>query len=160
MADYGVPDDVDGVLPWSWAQERLGGSRCYWVTTVDGAGRPHSMPVWGVWLDEPDRFWFSCAPTALKVRNLEANPAVTVTTEDPTELVSLEGDATRLSQGGDLDRGATTFLEKYGAEMNMSDAEVGDFLGGAATFAVTPQRAFGLIETPEEFGPKATRWRW
>ncbi len=23
MSDYGVPDDLDGVLPWEWAEERL-----------------------------------------------------------------------------------------------------------------------------------------
>ena len=160
MAGYGVPDDLDGVLPWEWARQRLGGSRCYWVSTADAAGRPHSMPVWGVWLDEPDAFWFSCAPTARKARNLQVNAATTVTTEEPTRLVSLEGVATRLSAGGDLDRGSAAFWEKYGAEMDRPETEVMEFLGRSAAFAVTPERAFGLIETPEDFGPRATRWRW
>lgn len=160
MADYGVPEDLDGVLPWDWAQERLRASRCYWVSTVDTQGRPHSMPVWGAWLDEPDAFWFSCAPTARKVRSMEANPAVTVATEDPTAFVSLEGTASRLGPGAERDRGAEAWVEKYRAEIGPPDDELDEFFEASAVFVVTPERAFGLIETPEDFGPRATRWRW
>ena len=48
--------------------------------TVDAAGRPHSTPVWGVWHTD-DTFWFSCAPSAFKARNLRANPYVAITTD-------------------------------------------------------------------------------
>jgi hypothetical protein len=37
---------------------------------------------------------------------------------------------------------------------------VADFLTDNASYLVRPDRAFGLIENPEDFGPKATRWRW
>ena len=66
MPDYGVPADLDGVLPWSWAQERLERTRNFWVVTVDPAARPHAMPVWGVWLSGPQEFWFSCGPGSRK----------------------------------------------------------------------------------------------
>ncbi len=29
-----------------------------------------------------------------------------------------------------------------------------------AFYRVTPERAFGIIETPEDFARRATRWRW
>ncbi|MCX7894106.1 MAG: putative Ig domain-containing protein, partial [Burkholderiales bacterium] len=38
-----------------------------------------------------DTFWFSCAPSALKARNLRANPHVVVTTHDTVEFVSQDG---------------------------------------------------------------------
>lgn len=160
MADYGVPEDLDGVLPWDWARERLTASRCYWVATASTEGRPHAMPVWGVWLDDPDTFWFSCAPSARKARNLRENPAVTIGTEDPTAFVSLEGTTTPSGPGPVLDRAVEAFAAKYGEEMGSTFEEVDQFLREAAGFAVTPDRAFGMIETPEDFGPKATRWRW
>jgi hypothetical protein len=48
MTDYGVPEELEGTLPWSWAEERLAESRNFWLVTADGNGRPHAMPVWGV----------------------------------------------------------------------------------------------------------------
>ena len=29
-----------------------------------------------------------------------------------------------------------------------------------AVWVVRPTKAFGVIERPEDFGPRATRWRW
>ena len=160
MADYGVPDDLDGMLPWSWAQERLTISRCFWVATADDDGRTASTPVWGVWLDEPDRFWFSCAPSARKARNLAVNSAVTVGTEDPKAFVSLDGKATPSADGNLQDAAVEAYWHKYGDEMPATRDEVDEFLRAGAGFEVTPERAFGMIETPEDFGPRATRWRW
>ena len=30
----------------------------------------------------------------------------------------------------------------------------------AANDRITPERAFGIIETPRDFARRATRWRW
>jgi hypothetical protein len=50
MPGYGIlgPTKGSGLLPWSWAEERLTASRNYWVASSWPDGRPHSMPVWGV----------------------------------------------------------------------------------------------------------------
>ena len=98
MTGYGVPEDLDGTLPWSWAEERLAESRNFWLVTVNASGRPHSMPVWGVWMPDRERFGFSCAPTARKVRNIAANSQVAVTNDDATRVVSLEGRAEPLDE--------------------------------------------------------------
>jgi hypothetical protein len=47
MPDNGVvgPAEGRGLLPWSWAEERLIASHNYWVATVWPDGRPHVMPV-------------------------------------------------------------------------------------------------------------------
>src|SRR5438067_13657629 len=53
---YGISDDAKGLLPWSWAEERLTKSRQYFITTVRADSRPHTMPVWGIWME--GAFWF------------------------------------------------------------------------------------------------------
>src|SRR5690606_25787423 len=58
MPGYDIAGEGEGtLLPWSWAEERLVKSHDYWLTTVRPDGRPHVMPVWGVWLDRT--LWWS-----------------------------------------------------------------------------------------------------
>ncbi len=169
MADYGVPADVDGALPWAWAEARLVPNRNYWVVTASAAGRPHAMPVWGVWMpagtaDPADRFWFSCAPTARKVANLAANPQCVVAVDDTVECVSVEGLARRVDAAdpgalGAVDAVVGAYLAKYWPD-EQEHASMDAFLRANALFEVTPRRAFGVIERPDEFAARATRWRW
>ena len=53
MPGYGVlpADQGSGLLPWAEAERRLTASHDFWCATVRPDGRPHVMPVWGVWLD-------------------------------------------------------------------------------------------------------------
>lgn len=159
MADYGVPEHDDGLLPWTWAEQRLRESRNYWISHVDASGAPHATPVWGVWLPGIERFWFSCAPTSAKARNLAERPDVVVAPTDTVEVVSLEG---RAEPAGDANAGAAidAYFAKYGEEMGTTKEELAAFHTENAAFEVVPRRAFGIIETPEDFGPRATRWRW
>jgi nitroimidazol reductase NimA-like FMN-containing flavoprotein (pyridoxamine 5'-phosphate oxidase superfamily) len=97
---YGIPEHLDGTLPWSWAEERLRDALVYWVATVRPDQRPHVTPIWGVWVD--DAFWMEGGQRTRRFRNLAANPAVTVTLERGDDAVILEGDAdlvTRLDEG-------------------------------------------------------------
>ena len=89
---YGIPAAEDGLLPWSWAGERLDGSRNYWVATTKPDGAPHAMPVWGLWLD--GAFVFSTSPESRKGRNLARDPRVVVHVESGEEVVVLEGPST------------------------------------------------------------------
>ncbi len=160
MADYGVPEDLDGTLPWSWAEERLALSRNFWLVTVNATGRPHSMPVWGVWMPARERFGFSCASTARKVRNIAANPQVVVTNDDAVHVVSIEGTAESLDDAG-VQVMAEAWAAKYGDEPGMGGAdEMLEFLRQNSSYEVLPDRAFGMIETAEDFGPAATKWIW
>jgi hypothetical protein len=61
MPDYGImPADAGGgLLPWSWAVQRLDRAHNYWVATSKPAGSPHLAAVWGVWVD--GAFHFSTA---------------------------------------------------------------------------------------------------
>jgi len=160
MADYGVPEELEGAMPWTWAEERLVQSRNFWLSTVSAAGRPHSMPVWGVWMPERERFGFSCAPSARKVRNLAANSQVVVTNDDAVHVVSIEGRAEEIS-GDVLLAMAALYVDKYKDEplMGSPDEMIG-FLQKNAAFEIVPERAFGIIETAEKFEKTATKWIW
>ncbi len=158
MPGYGVPDDDDGVLPWSWAEARLIRSRNYWLVTVSRRGRPHAMPVWGVWLADLDRFAFSCAPGSRKARNLAENAHVVVAADDTVETVSLEGRAATATDD-EGDAMVAAFVAKY-EEDDAARAALAAFIRAARIFVVTPERAFGIIERPAEFSTRATRWTW
>jgi len=158
MAAYGVPDDLDGVLPWSWADERLTSSRNFWVVTASPDARPHAMPVWGVWVSELERFAFSCAPNSRKARNLRGNPQVVIAVDDTVECVSIEGTAQEIS-GARVDVFAGAYSRKYETEAD-KQTELAAFMRENAIFEVVPQRGFGIIEREDDFAQSATRWVW
>ena len=156
MADYGVDVPEWQALPWSWAAERLIATRNYWVITVAANGQPHSLPVWGVWDDADKQFMFSCSPNAKKVRNIAANPRVALTNSDSIECVSVQGSAVRLT---DMER-IDTWVERYIAKYEEMGPDAGDFIREHACFEVTPSLALTVIERPDEFALRATRWRF
>ncbi len=47
MPGYGLLDAAQGtgLLPWSWAVERLERSHDYWMATLRPDGRPHAVPI-------------------------------------------------------------------------------------------------------------------
>ena len=160
MQDYGVPDDTDGVLPWSWAEERLLACQNFFLVTVNAAGRPHSLPVWAVWMPDRQRWACSCAPTARKLRNVRENPQVVVTTDDSVNVVSIEGRADVID-GDAADPAINAWATKYEPLMEGTTLEeTKAFMRGNGIIEVTPERAFGIIEEPDLFGSAATRWVW
>jgi len=92
---YGLPSTADGLLSWDAVEQRLRASLHYWLATVRPDGSPHSVPRWGVWLD--GCFYYDGAPTTRHVRNLDTNPACTLTLESGTDVVIVEGLSTATS---------------------------------------------------------------
>lgn len=158
MPDYGVTEGRDGLLPWSWAEAKLVGTRNYWLVTASADGRPHALPVWGQWLTEPDRFVFSCAAGARKARNIAANARVVVTSEDTVECVSVEGTARPLHGDAQV-AAAQGFGPKYETDPQKA-ADLVEFYATHTMFEVMPEVAFGIVEREEEFARRATRWVW
>lgn len=155
MQSYGVDPATWSPLPWSWAAERLVPNRNYWVVTATADGRPHSLPVWGVWDDDEHRFAFSCAPVSRKARNLAANPQMVVTVDDTVECVSVEGRATLVEDEARIG----TWIERYLAKYQPIEPELdGEFIASHALFEFTPERAIAVIERVPEFTTKPTRW--
>jgi PPOX class probable F420-dependent enzyme len=152
MPGYGVVAAVEGsgLLPWSWAAERLTTSRNYWLASVWPDGRPHVMPVWGMWDDAV--LWFSSAAESRKIRNLAADPRCCVTTEDASDPVVLEGTAQIVTEQPLLQRVVDLMNAKYGTDFGLA------FLDPAqnATVRVRPRRVFGLRSG--DFTGSPTRW--
>jgi nitroimidazol reductase NimA-like FMN-containing flavoprotein (pyridoxamine 5'-phosphate oxidase superfamily) len=155
MPDYGVTTPSWVPLPWSWAAVRLLAGRNYWLVTVSADGRPHAMPLWGVWDDAETRFAFSSGPRSRKARNLAANSRAVVMTDDTVECISVEGRATVVD---DDDRQAL-WIERYLAKYQPITPELSaDFLRQNLVFEFEPDRAFAVIEREDEFASRATRW--
>jgi general stress protein 26 len=157
MPEYGVDTPDWQPLPWEWAAERLVANRNYWVVTVSGSGRPHSLPVWGVWDDDEHRFGFSCGASARKARNIADNPTVVVACSDTVECVSVEGVATILADG---DERRERWIERYVEKYEPGSETMADFVRSHLFIDVEPDRAFGIVEREDEFSTRATRWRF
>ncbi len=155
MPDYGVDTPEWEPLPWSWAAERLGVNRNFWVVTASADGRPHALPVWGVWNDDEGRFAFSCSPRARKARNLAGNPYAVVMTDDTVECLSIEGRADSVSD----ERRQAQWIERYLAKYQPMAADLSaDFLRQHLMLEFVPERVFAIIEREDEFATRATRW--
>jgi hypothetical protein len=85
-------------LPWSHAEDRLINSRSYWICTARPDGRPHAIPVWGMWVD--GALYFGTARDARKAKNIANNPAVSVHLESGDDVVILEGEAIEIDVSG------------------------------------------------------------
>ena len=63
--------------PWSDIDRRLTEAPLYWIVTVRSDGRPHAVPLCGVWRE--GAFYFCTGDAEQKMRNLEHDPHVVVT---------------------------------------------------------------------------------
>ena len=91
---YGIPRSTKGVLPWSWAVERLERAEVYWLATADGNGTPHLNPIWGSWVD--GRWYVEGGPTRWQ-RNLRTNPQMAIHVESTEgDVIIVEGPAREL----------------------------------------------------------------
>lgn len=152
MAGYGVvaANEGSGLLPWSWAEERLAATRHCWVATTWSDGRPHLSPVWSVWLE--DCLWFSCGVRSRKASNLAVDPRCTLSTDDPLNPVVVSGEATLSPSPSQVDRFVDTLDEKYGTT---SPPDLRD----PAVCATVRVRAVSVIALrSDDFTGTPTRW--
>jgi hypothetical protein len=148
MPAYGIlpADEGEGLLPWSWAEDRLRDAHNYWISTVQDDGAPHQAPVWGLWF--AGAVVFSTSAKSRKAANLARDARCAVGVEHGTDAVIVEGrtsflDPSRRDQYNDA------YLEKYDFDMS----EMPDPL-----FVVTPRVVFGFIDDAQRFGATATKW--
>jgi hypothetical protein len=147
---YGIAaaDEGGGLLPWSWAEERLARSHNYWVAVTRLGGGPHLTPVWGVWHD--GAFWFSTGGS-VKVRALAADPRCVVSTESGEEAVIIEGEASRGADRAVQRVVIGAYNEKYRWDFDADKEEL---------YVVRPRVVFGFVDHPGEFARTATRWKF
>jgi nitroimidazol reductase NimA-like FMN-containing flavoprotein (pyridoxamine 5'-phosphate oxidase superfamily) len=151
MPGYGIldADSGSGLRPWSWTTERLEKARNYWIATTRPDGRPHAMPIWGVWFE--NKFYFSTGRQSRKARNLMDNPSCVVCAEQADDAVIVEGRVEEVSDQALLRRFAEIYGAKYHWEMEGFAEPV---------YVVVPTVAFAFSSAPGEFAGSATRWRF
>lgn len=147
MPGYGIvgPDEGEGLLPWSWAAERLVSSRNYFIATTRPDGRPHVMVIWGCWLDES--FSFSTSRSSRKGKNLAASSHCVICPDDGEEAVIVEGTAAEITDPQAQQRFATAYQAKY--EWDINDMH-------EPMWVVRPKVVYGQIE--KSYTKSATRW--
>lgn len=131
-------------LEWAAVTAQLEASRNYWIGSVRPDGRPHVVPVWGVWAE--DQFHFATDPKSVTARNLEQNPQASVNLESGDDCVILQG--TFVLQYG-TPGVAAAFSAKYDMPWGADEIPL---------FSLTLRKAFAWRE--EDFPSSATRWRF
>jgi len=150
---YGFPKGKEGLLPWSWAEQRLKNSHNYWITTVMPDNAPHTMVVWGLW--QGGRFLFSTGSKSRKARNLADNPNCIVCTEHANQAVIVEG-AAEIADVAARRKMLPAYEKKYKFDMSTMKHDI--LAMKEPVFAVRPRIVFALPE--KYFQSKSTRWKF
>jgi len=144
--------------PWSEIERRLTDAQLYWIVTVRADGRPHAVPLVGVWHE--GAFAFCTGAEEQKHRNLEADPRVAVATGstgarrwNSGREVVVEGTAVRVRDHDALQELADAWSAKYGDDWRFAVrgeefvelSGSGGGSGGAEVYRVAPGKvlAFG-----------------
>jgi nitroimidazol reductase NimA-like FMN-containing flavoprotein (pyridoxamine 5'-phosphate oxidase superfamily) len=108
--EYGTPSRL---LAWDVVVARLVEATHYWLATVRADGRPHVVPLDGLWID--NRLYFGGSNKTVRHRNLMANPHVTLHLDDGGSAVIVEGTCEVTVPGKDgAERLWAASNEKYG----------------------------------------------
>ncbi len=137
--------------PWADIERLLSDAQLYWVITVRADGRPHAVPLVGVWHDSA--FAFCTGPQEQKQRNLDANAHVAVTIgstgangwDSGRDLV-LEGTAERVTDGEELRALAAAWLSSTATTGGSRCAARSSW--SSATPAAVPKAARGSTGWP------------
>jgi nitroimidazol reductase NimA-like FMN-containing flavoprotein (pyridoxamine 5'-phosphate oxidase superfamily) len=141
-----------GLLAWDEVCEQLAAAKNVWVTTASAAGRPHAMPVWGIW--SGSEFVFSTSPASRKARNLYENPRAAIHLESGNQVVVIEGDVRELTDHAGLEAFLALYNPKYHWDFTPEQVSRG-------VFAVRPVKAFAWLDGEGDgFSGAATRWEF
>jgi hypothetical protein len=137
-------------LPFSHAEDRLTQSRNYWICTTRPDGRPHSIPVWGFWVD--GALYFGTSRSSRKARNLAKNSAVSIHLDSGDDVVILEGNAE------EVDIGNTPAIMKLDAASRAKYKMPLMVMPEVVLYSVRPRVV--LAWTEKDFPNNATRWEF
>lgn len=150
--EYGRPKKNHPLVDWSHVEERLTAARVYWIATA-AAGRPRVRPVDGLYVDGV--IYLGGSPQTRWVRDLLANPRVTVHLDDGSDVVIVEGVAELLANGVEPE-----LAERLAAASNAKYPEYGmtaaSYTGGPGPFAIRPTSALAWRAFPND----VTRFRF
>jgi hypothetical protein len=146
---YGIKPDGKGLIAWNDVCAKLAKSHNYWVATSRPDGRPHSMPIWGIWLE--GALIFGTDRNSRKARNLQRQPVAIVHLESGEDAVILECAAREVTDPAEIATIDALYVKKY--KMKLTDAP-----GVPYIVAMKPRVAFAWQE--RDFPVSATRWKF
>jgi Pyridoxamine 5'-phosphate oxidase len=136
---YGIPKTT---LDWESVRDRFQEAERYWLATTRPDGRPHVIPIDGVWQD--DRWYFGGAPKTVSMRNLGANQEIAVHLEDTMQAVIVEGPAEWVTPSPDEARRLVEASKrKYGYALSPEDYARG-------VWSLRPRRALAWTQFPKD----------
>jgi nitroimidazol reductase NimA-like FMN-containing flavoprotein (pyridoxamine 5'-phosphate oxidase superfamily) len=135
-------------LTWEAVRAELSSAERYWIATTREDGRPHVVPVDGIWLD--DLWYYGGSEETVHHRTVTANPQVVMHLEDAVKAVIVEGDV-RSTNPPKLvaERLAATSKTKYGYAPPAAEYEKG-------VLTLFPSRVLAWTTFPKD----ATRFRF
>ena len=139
--EYGIPADEEGMVPWNRVVVQLQSARNFWLVTVRPDGRPHAVPVWGVWVD--GTLHFGMGRLTRKAHNLAQNPQVVVHLDSSDDVVIIEGVAAEVTDAALQ----TRIDDAYEAKYNIRH--------GTPVFALRPAVVFAW---GADYPKSTTRW--
>jgi nitroimidazol reductase NimA-like FMN-containing flavoprotein (pyridoxamine 5'-phosphate oxidase superfamily) len=143
---YKIRTDEKGLVAWKYVIAELEKSKNYWISSTRPDGRPHAMPVWGVWVN--GAVCFGTDRMSRKARNFQANPSVSLHLESGDDVVIIEGTVREIAPK-DMAAMDAAYFKKY--KMKLSDAP-----GEPYFLAVVPRVVFAWHE--RNFAESPTRW--
>lgn len=142
-----------GDLQWAEVAARLAGPRNYWLGTTSPSGAPHAAPVWGVVLG--GTLYLYSERSAVKARNIAADPRVVVHLESGDDVVIVRGVAEDQGAPSQVPHVVSGLAVKYAAP---GDAE---YLPGAdpsfdVVYAIRPRSA--MVWQLADYNGSQRRW--
>lgn len=146
---YGLNEVGENHASLASVLERFGTERTWWLATSRSDGRPHTAPLWGVYVD--GQLLFSSDARSTKSINLASGPHAVIHLESGDQVAIIEG-RTALVAGADLPSDfVPVYAAKYGFEVDTPDP--------AFTFyRLDPVKVMSWDES--DFAATAARWRF
>lgn len=140
--------EASALLSWESVERRLVEAPRYWLATVRADGRPHVVPVDGLWA--AGRWFFGGSDDSVRQQNLLTNPQAALHLEDALAVVVVEGRCDKEVPTEDV----ATELARASEEKYGYAPPVTEYLKGIWT--LTPVRALAWTSFPAD----ATRFRF
>lgn len=139
--------EAEGKIPWLRVERRLENAENYWLATTRPDGRPHCVPIWGLWAD--GALWFWTRRESVKAKNLAASPFAVVHLESGDDVVIVEGKVEAPRDPGRAAEALAAYASKY-PEFDVASERLGD------PYYLRPGIAHAWLEAVQD----ETRSRW
>lgn len=143
--EYGKPA---AKLEWAGVRGQLELAERYWIATTRPDGRPHVVPVDGIWMEE--LWYYGGSDKTVHQRAVSANPHVVMHLEDAMRAVIVEGEVRVTEPSESLAaRLVASSRKKYGYAPTKSEYQKG-------VMTLFPSRVLAWTTFPTD----ATRFRF